>query len=184
MLKSPWTLLAGLVSRRGSSDRQSSSQSPDAKVSPEAATGGLISAPSLSVITLAEYQSISQSNAEARPPDATKSEKGKTDTEVTNATKIDQMVALLANPQAPTMIEGQGSGKRGQTSPSDQTRAKTTIAGPFNANAVLAAPNSKGASDEVLTLDNEIKRLRLELIGKLRTQNTQLKQMLKRFEPR
>ena len=191
MVKSPWKLLTGLLSRGKPVDQRDLAQANRTEVldeverrnpgtnspAPEASIGAEPAfAPESSVALQADED---QAGDRQEPPPSIAAE------------VPDEMPAgeapALASDRTVAVIEAKRRNTRGKARSTTRRKTKAQASGhikdaePAIGLAEPAAPNEP---DPVRALDSEIRELRWTLEGKLRLQNDQLRQMLKRFEPK
>ncbi len=177
MVKSPWRLLTGLLSRGTPADRH------------EAEGRGASSSPS-ETSTVSEPAPAPEASAASK---AGKDEAGdhQEPTPSMAAEVPDAMPADEAAASAPDR-NGVAIGAKRRThqgmAPS-KTRKKPKAVSPVRVRdaepaSALAEQAATNEPDPVRALEREIRELRSQLAGKLRIQNDQLRRMLKRFEPK
>ncbi|WP_117191520.1 hypothetical protein [Rhizobium terrae] len=183
-MASPWKFLARLVSPRRQ-QRQENGSTDD--VTPEllaavkpSETAGEESENAADRLAGEELQAQDQADARLADPqhfEATSSVQSTTDIENTGFVEADDLAhshatnaALLAPKLSPTGEEATPkSSRRGKS-----IKSLEAVPQPF--------PSILAVSDDALSLDEEIRSLRNELVSKLQLQNAQLKRMLERFE--
>lgn len=176
MVKSPWRLLTGLLSRRTRADRHQAEGRGAGSSSPEtSAESEPVPAPEVSAAFKAGEDEVGDHQ---EPPSSMAAE------------VPDAMLAAEATASAPDR-NGVAIGAKRRThqgkAPS-KTRRKIKAIVPIHARdaepaIALAEQVAANEPDPVRKLDSEIRDLRSQLAGKLRLQNDQLRQMLRRFEP-
>lgn len=175
MVKSPWRLLTGLMSRGAPADRH------------EVEGPGTHSSPSE---TLRESQPTHEPSTASQ---AGKDEAGdhqvpapSTATEMPDAMPADE--AAASAPGRDVVIIGvERRSQRGKAPPTTGRKIKPAVSvhiEDVERGNALAEPAAANEPDPVRALDSEIRELRSQLAEKLRLQNDQLRQMLKRFEPK
>lgn len=189
MAKSPWKLLTGLFRR--SSDAGVPDSAGLAKTLDE------VGAPDATLALPAPDQPEEVDNApvaETATAAAIETDAAET-ADPGSALRADDALPEVKSETAATSAVNASippkAGKRGGRQPKSKSLARSDIAvhapapvdGTNTATAVSApAAASLPETDPVRLLDDEIRQLRLELSTKLRTQNEQLRQMLKRFK--
>ncbi|WP_439630792.1 hypothetical protein [Shinella sp.] len=189
MVKSPWKLLTGLLSRGKAVDQHDVGQANLTEISNEAEEPGANS-------TAAEASIGGESAPEPELSAALQAGKDEADDRQDplppmTAEAFDSMPADEATALAPDLnVVIIGAARRNPLgkAPSTtrrKTKAEASVltkdAEPAIALAEQAAANEP---DPGRALDSEIRELRSQLREKLRLQNDQLRQMLKRFEPK
>jgi hypothetical protein len=177
MVKSPWRLLTGLLSRGTPADRREG-EGPGADASAFEASR--------------ESESTTEPDSSAAlqaGEDAANARQGPTPSmavDVPDALPADEATASV--PDLDVVIIGVERRSQRSKAPSTtrrKTKADVSVhakdAEPANA---LAEPSAASEPDPVRALDSEIRELRSQLAGKLRLQNDQLRRMLRRFEPK
>lgn len=189
MGKSPWKLLTGLLSRGNAVDQYDVGQASLTEISNEAEELGVNS-------TAAEAAIGGESAPEPELSAALQAGKDEADdlqdplplmaAEAFDSMSADETTALA--PDHNVVIIGAARRNPLDKAPSTsrrRTKAEASVhtrdAEPAIALAEQAAANEP---DPVQALDSEIQKLRSQLRKKLRLQNDQLRQMLKRFEPK
>lgn len=187
MVKSPWKLLTGLLSREKTAD-QHAGQASVAGIPNEAEGHGANSTATESPFGGEPAPGSTQSaasqaaKAEARdrhePPLVMA-------TEVTGSMPPNEAPAL-ARDRTVLAIVAERRNHKGRAPPSTRRKVKAEAPG-YTRDVVPAADLAEqraSTPDPVRALDSEIRELRYLLAGKLRLQNDQLRQMLRRFEPK
>lgn len=162
MAKSPWKLLTGLFSRRAS-------DATLALPAPEASDD-------VGRVVMAEPSDVDQQNSGEHfdlgkdpVPPATDADPD-----------ADRPVSAAPVAALETIKTGRRKGRTAKAPGPTSQNAKVNVPSVTDDPASVTAE----AVDPVLSLDAEITRLRAELSEKLRLQNGQLRERLKRFEPR
>lgn len=177
MVKSPWRLLIGLLSRGKPTDRHEVERPGDGSSASETSRG---SEPALSSETSAAPQAGKDDAGDRQEPTPSMA------VEVPDAVPVDEATASV--PDLDVAIIGVERRSQRGKAPST-TRRKTKADASVHAKDVeranaAADPATANEPDPVRALDSEIRELRSQLAGKLRIQNDQLRRMLKRFEPK
>lgn len=189
MVKSPWKLLTGLLSRGKSADQHNAGQTDLTEIPNEVEGSGANSA-------AAEPLVAGESAPELKPSVALQAGKGETGdrqepppsmaAEVPNRMPAEE-VPGLARDRTVVVIGAERRNQKDTPPPPTRWTVKAEAPGHTRdaeraiASAVQAAPNEP---DPVRALDSEIRELRSQLAVKLRVQNDQLRQMLSRFQPK
>lgn len=187
MVKSPWKLLTGLLSRGKTAEHPSAGQSNLPKNSNEVDGSGGDS-------TASEAATVSEPVPE--PESLAGSQTGKGETELRQERSPSDAADAPGTPVTDERVEidpdrtveiiGAKRRNRREKAPS-VLRGTVTTETPINtSNAKPAVTRAKkvvkNIPDPVLTLDSEVRDLRSQLESKLRLQNDQLRQMLERFQ--
>lgn len=189
MVKSPWKLLTGLLSRGKTADQHDVGQASLAEIPNEVEGTGANS-------TAGEASIGGEPASQPKPPAASQAGKDEAGdhqeplpsmaAEVPDSMPADEAPAL-ARDRTVVVIGAERRSRKDRASPTTRRKVKadapdrTRDAERAIALGEQAAPN---APDPVRGLDSEIRELRSQLAVKLRLQNNQLRQMLSRFEPK
>ena len=178
MVKSPWRLLTGLLSRGKPTDQHEVERPGDGSSASETSRG---SEPALSSETSSAPQAGKDDagdRQEPTPPMAV---------EVPDAVPADEATASAPGRDVVIVSDQRRKQRRGKAPLTTRRKSKADVlvhtkdVEPADAFPEQVAANEP---DPVRTLESEIQELRSQLAGKLRIQNDQLRRMLKRFEPK
>ncbi|KNY11856.1 hypothetical protein AKG11_32795 [Shinella sp. SUS2] len=187
MVKSPWKLLTGLLSRGKTADQHDVGHASFTEIPKEVEGPGANS-------TASEASIGGEPTPQPKPSAASQGGKGEAGdrqepppsmaAEVADSVSADEAIALA--PDRTVVIIGAKRRNPPNKAPRvTRKKAKVELPGhPRDADAAIALAEKAVAKepDPVRTLDSEIRKLRFQLAVKLRLQNDQLRQMLSRFE--
>lgn len=187
MVKSPWKLLTGLLSRGKTADQHDVGHASFTEIPNEVEGPGANS-------TASEASIGGEPTPEPKPSAASHAGKGESGdrqelppsmaAEVPDSAPTDE--AIASAPDRTVVIIGAKRRNPPNKAPrATRKKAKVELPGhPRGAEAAIALAEKAVAKkrDPVRTLDSEIRELRFQLAVKLRLQNDQLRQMLSRFE--
>jgi len=187
MVKSPWKLLTGLLSRGKTAEHPAAGQSNLPKNSIEVDGSGGDSAASQPAIVnepVPEPESFAGSQTGKGEAELRQERLPSDAADMPGTPVTDEPVET--DPDRTVEIIGAKRRNRREKAPS-VLRATVTTETPTNtSNAKPAITRAKkvvkNIPDPVLALDSEVRNLRSQLEGKLRLQNDQLRQMLERFQ--
>ncbi len=189
MVKSPWKLLTGLLSREKTAEPHDVGQASFTEnvgdvEAPEASSTAYVAsiggAPTPEQEPSSALQAREDKAGDRQEPLPPIMAEGRDAMSAEGAT-------VLAPDRTVVGIRAIRRNRRDRAAPT--TRRKTKAVAPYNSwdaetAAALADEGAQTEPDPVRALDREIQELRFELAVKLRLQNDQLTQMLSRFEPK
>lgn len=189
MVRSPWRLLIGLLSRGKTTDQHDDDQAslteiPNGIEGPEAdSTAAEVSigtepAPEPKTSAASQSGRVKAGDRKKPPPSMA--------AEVPDTMPAGEAPAL-ARVRTVVVIGGERRKQQDKESPAARKKVKADASvHTRDAEQAIALTEQAAANepDPVLVLDSEIRELRSQLAVKLRLQNDQLKQMLSRFEPK
>ena len=164
MVKSPWRLLTGLLSRGKPGDQHEVERSGDGS-------------------SASETSAASQAGRD----DAGDRQEPTPSIEMPDAVPADEATASAPGRDLVIVGDERRKQRRGKAPPMTRRKSKAHVlvhtkeVEPANAFPEQVAANEP---DPVRALESEIRELRSQLAGKLRIQNDQLREMLKRFQPK
>lgn len=174
MVKSPWRLLTGLLSRGRPADRHEaewpgasssvSEETRESQATPEPSTALQVGKDE------ADHQEATSSMAAEMP----------------EAVPADEATASAPDRDVAVVRAKRRNQRRGMAPSKTRRGAKANVSvhiEDVERGNALAEPAAANEPDPVRALDTEIRELRSQLARKLRLQNDQLRQMLRRFEP-
>lgn len=177
MVKSPWRLLTRLLSRGTSVDR-SETEGPGANSS----ASEVLRASDLTP----EPQTLAAPQAGIDDPSDRQEAMPLTAALLPEAVPIDEAITSIPDRDV-VKIRSQRRSRRADAQSAKPRKSKAVVSADTKdvklAKAV-AEPARANEPDPVRGLDSEISELRSQLAGKLRLQNDQLREMLRRFEPK
>jgi len=187
MVKSPWKLLTGLLSRGKTTDQHDVGKANITEISNEVGGPGANS-------NAAEASIAGEPAPEPKPPAASQGGDGEAADRQEPSTAAELPDSMPAD-EAPTLARGRavvviGAEQRNrQDRIPRETRRKVKVEAPgytkdAESAATLVELVAPKAPDPDRALNSEIRELRSQLAAKLRLQNNQLRQMLSRFEPK
>ncbi|AOF93649.1 hypothetical protein [Sinorhizobium sp. RAC02] len=187
MVRSPWKLLTGLLSRRKAADQHDVGEASFTEIPIEFEGANS---------TAAEASIGGESAPEPKPSAALQAGKGEAGdrqeplpskaAEAPDPMPADEATALGSD-RTVVSVGAKRRTLRDKASPT--TRSKAKAEAPVRVRyaepaITLEKQAATSTTDPVRALDREIRDLRSQLAGKLQLQNDQLRQMLRRFEPK
>ncbi|MEB2846656.1 hypothetical protein GAO09_10220 [Rhizobiales bacterium RZME27] len=199
-MRTPWKMLADLVSGKSSKDETEAAPQPDVDKAKPAATGANKTvADADTALALVENTVDTLSEPVIAPePETINSQPSVVDTKTaTVTTPVDRPLATEEKPVSVASSATRAKSNEPVVSPRVEeaavpvkakrfaaTRQKREIAVSAEEPAQTAKPVLKSATDEMADLDREIEELRKQLAEKLKLQNAHLRKLIDRYESR
>ncbi|WP_018099087.1 hypothetical protein [Sinorhizobium meliloti] len=190
MVKSPWKLLTRLLSRGKVADQRDVDQAGPSEMLDDAERPEIPrfnASEASEEVGLGPGRELSLASQAAESENVNRQESAPAiAAEASDVTPAGEVPALASDRTTGTVGAGRRNSKR-RASPKIRRKTKAEVP-EHNSDAEtdIALPKQGGPTQAnlVQALDSEISELRFRLAAKLRLQNVQLRQMLKRFEPK